>query len=89
MNKWLASTVLATGVAAVSYYLGEEENRIKAKQTFNWAKARLLRETDEEYKEYMKEKAGHSHPQDIEDNTMVDEGAQFAVKYYNENYKEY
>lgn len=90
MNKWLASTFLAVAAAAVSYYLGDEENRVKAKKYYNRAKARILNETeDEAYEEYMTEKVGHSDPQDVEDNKMVDEGAQFAVNYYNENYKKY
>ena len=29
------------------------------------------------------EKAGHPDPYDTEDNTMVDEGAQYSVHYYN------
>ncbi|GEL07937.1 hypothetical protein [Salisediminibacterium halotolerans] len=90
MNKWLASTFLAVGAAAVSYYLGDEENRVKAKQWYNRAKAWALNETeDETYEEYMTEKVGHSHPEDIQDNTMVDEGAQFSVNYYNEKYKKH
>ena len=30
------------------------------------------------------EKGGNPHPHDIEDNNMVNEGAMYAVDYYNE-----
>ncbi|MCR6095733.1 hypothetical protein HXA34_13810 [Salipaludibacillus agaradhaerens] len=86
-NKWLTSTLLATAVAAGSYYLGKEENREKLMHEFNRLKAKLKGESKEDYEPYLEEKIGHSDPNDIEDNSMVDEGAVFSVNYYNEKHK--
>jgi hypothetical protein len=86
-NKWLTSTLLATAVAAGSYYLGKEENREKLMHEFNRLKAKLKGESKEDHEAYLVEKIGHSDPNDIEDNSMVDEGAVFSVNYYNEKYK--
>ncbi|UTR15403.1 hypothetical protein MM221_02075 [Salipaludibacillus sp. LMS25] len=86
-NKWLTSTLLATAVAVGSYYLGKEENREKLMHEFNRLKAKLKGESKEDHDPYLVEKVGHSDPNDIEDNSMVDEGAVFSVNYYNEKYK--
>ncbi|PYZ93555.1 hypothetical protein CR194_10340 [Salipaludibacillus keqinensis] len=86
-NKWLTSTLLATAVAAGSYYLGKDENREKLSHNYNRLKSKMKKETKEDYDPYYAEKLGHSDPQDIGDNSMVDEGAVFSVNYYNENLK--
>lgn len=87
-SKWLASTLLATAVAAGSYYLGKPENREKVTHTVNQIKAKILNETNKDHQLDLTEKVGHSDPYDIGDNSMVDEGAVFSVNYYNENLKQ-
>ncbi|WP_416151298.1 hypothetical protein ACM26V_10120 [Salipaludibacillus sp. HK11] len=84
-KNMLTSAVFATVIAAGSYYLGKEENREKLLNTFNSLKEKIQQPDGDN--SYLKEEVGHSHPEDIEDNSMVDEGAVFSVNYYNENVK--
>ncbi|SER94023.1 hypothetical protein SAMN05518684_105206 [Salipaludibacillus aurantiacus] len=86
-NRWLTSTLLATAIAAGSYYLGKDQNREKLTHNFNRVKSKLKKETKEEHDPYLTEKVGHSDPQDVEDNSMVNEGAMYSVNYYNEKLK--
>ncbi|MBM7097854.1 hypothetical protein JSY36_19130 [Bacillus sp. H-16] len=84
-NKIITSTLVATAVAAGSYYFGKEENRQKLAHSFKRMKAKVKNETNEDHNPYLNEKVGHSDPEDVEDNSMVDEGAMYSVNYYNEN----
>ncbi|TMW71500.1 hypothetical protein [Alteribacter natronophilus] len=84
-NKLITSTLVATAVAAGSYYLGKEENREKLYHQFKRLQSKVKNETNEDHNEYLNEKVGHSDPDDIQDNSMVDEGAMYSVNYYNEN----
>ncbi|WP_139148922.1 hypothetical protein [Alkalicoccus daliensis] len=68
--------------------LSEYVNKDKISQYVDYAKAQIKGETKEDEDEYLREKVGHSDPQDLQDNRMVDEGAATAVNYYNENLKE-
>jgi len=86
-SKWLTSTFFATVIAAGSYYLGKPENREKITDAINQVKAKIIHDPKQDYQSYLTEKVGHSDPDDIEDNAMVDEGATFSVNYYNENVK--
>ncbi|WP_147803572.1 hypothetical protein [Alkalicoccus halolimnae] len=87
MAKWYVSTLAASAIAAAGYYLGNEKNREKVGHYINRAKAEIKGDTKEDNKEDFYEKVGHSDPQDLEDNSMVDEGAMFSVNYYNQNIK--
>ncbi|WP_236634682.1 hypothetical protein [Alteribacter lacisalsi] len=84
-NKLITSTLVATAVAAGSYYFGKEENREKLYHSFKRIKSKVKNETKEDHNPYLNEKVGHSDPDDIQDNSMVDEGAMYSVNYYNEN----
>lgn len=88
MKKSIMSGLLVAGVAASAYFLGKEENRVKVNQLLNEGRAKLLNETASDYKSYLHEKAGHPHEDDLEDQTMVDEGAVYAVQYYDKEYKQ-
>lgn len=66
----------------------EYVNKDKISQYMDRAKAQIKGETKEDEDEYLREKVGHSDPQDLQDNRMVDEGAATAVNYYNEKLKE-
>lgn len=68
--------------------LGKYVNKEKISQYVNRAKAEIRGETKEDENEHLREKVGHSDPEDLQDNRMVDEGAQFSVNYYNENLKD-
>ncbi|WP_280769310.1 hypothetical protein [Salipaludibacillus daqingensis] len=87
-SKWLTSTLFATAVAAGSYYLGKPENREKVTHRVNQLKAKINNKTNKDHQSHLTEKVGHSDPYDIEDNSMVDEGATFSVNYYNEKLKQ-
>ncbi|WP_096435776.1 hypothetical protein [Alteribacter populi] len=84
-NKLITSTLVATAVAAGSYYLGKEENREKVYHSIKRVKARFKNETKEDHEPYLREKVGHSDPHDFGDHSMVGEGAVYSVNYYNKN----
>ncbi|MGJ9382552.1 hypothetical protein CR203_10485 [Salipaludibacillus neizhouensis] len=86
-KKWFTSTMLATAVAAGTYYLGKEENREKLQHNYNRMKAKFKNETKEDHEPYLEEKVGHSDPNDEDDNSMVGEGAVYSVNYYNKTHK--
>ncbi|MDG5789192.1 hypothetical protein QA612_17170 [Evansella sp. AB-P1] len=83
MNKWLTSTALVSAVAVGSYLMNKQDNREKVGHYWNRMKAIVKRETKEEHEPYYVEKVGHSDPYDVEDNSMVDEGAVYSINYYN------
>ncbi|MBU9711467.1 hypothetical protein [Evansella tamaricis] len=82
-KKWVASSAIATAVAAGTLYFSKEENREKTMLNWNRLRAKWLNLRKEDMETQYKKKLGHSDPYDIEDNTMVDEGAQYSVSYYN------
>ncbi|AOM83405.1 hypothetical protein [Salisediminibacterium beveridgei] len=88
MKKSIVSSLLVAGVAATACFLGKDENRVKVNQLLNEGRAKLLNETASDYKSYLYEKTGHPHEDDLEDQNMVDEGAVYAVQYYDEKYKQ-
>jgi len=78
--------LLGVGVAGVSY-LSTRNNREKAIRAFQTLKEKTMqlwskRAPGPEIP--LLEKAGHPDPYDIGDNRMVEEGALFSVKYYNQ-----
>ncbi|WP_181186288.1 hypothetical protein [Alkalicoccus urumqiensis] len=88
MAKWLKKSIAASAISAAGYYLSKEENRQKVAHYAKRALAEVKGETKEDRKPDYYEKVGHSDPEDLQDNSMVDEGAQFSVNYYNENIKD-
>lgn len=87
MKKMLSisSIVAAAGVGATAaVWLSNKPNRIKAESALrDWT--RKIKPTVYAKSEHLPiEKGGHPDPQDIADNTMVDEGAQYSVQFYNE-----
>ncbi|WP_019412468.1 hypothetical protein [Paenisporosarcina sp. TG20] len=84
MAKGNNRSLLLAGLAAGAYaYFSKQDNREKAKVAFNNTKTKVNSYLDSHKKDAEMTKVGHPHPQDIEDNTMVDEGALTSVQYYN------
>lgn len=85
MAKGNNRSLLLASLAAGAYaYFSKQDNRDKAKVAFNNTKTKVNSYLDSHKNNTNMTKAGHSHPQDIEDNTMIDEGALTSVQYYNE-----
>lgn len=86
MAKGNNRSLLLAGLAAGAYaYFSKQENRDKAMVAFNNTKTKVNSYLDSQKNNKMgMTKAGHSDPHDIDDNTMVDEGAMTSVQYYNE-----
>lgn len=77
---------LGLGVAGLAY-LSEKENRDKAMELMSDLKHRAVSFWCKQQPDACHDllaKAGHPDPNDIPDNKMVDEGAMYSVKYYNE-----
>lgn len=79
-------TMLLATVAAGAYaYFSKKENRDKAMVAFNNMKTKVDSFMDSQKINRSSEtKAGHPDPYDTQDNTMVSEGAQTSVQYYNQ-----
>lgn len=86
MAKGNNRSLLLAGLAAGAYaYFSKQENRDKALVAFNNTKTKVNSYLDSQKTNKMEmTKAGHSDPHDIDDNTMVDEGAMTSVQYYND-----
>ncbi|WOV87117.1 hypothetical protein QWT69_14820 [Sporosarcina oncorhynchi] len=77
--------LVATLAAGAYAYFSKKENRDKAMVAVNNMKTKVdsfvnsqkLNRSDDT-------KAGHSDPYDLQDNSMVSEGAQTSVHYYNQ-----
>jgi hypothetical protein len=74
---------LLVGAGAAAWWLSKEENRSKFDGWMSQAKKKLNGESIPSDEKFPIQKAGNPHPDDIADNKMVEEGAQFAVDYYN------
>lgn len=81
----LFSSISAGVVGATAFVLKDKNNRKKAKKFVNTIIAKMQRDKPTST---VKEHAGHSDPHDIRDNTMVSEGALYAVRHYNEKKQE-
>lgn len=86
MNRVLSmSSLVAVGVgASAALWLRNKPNRIKAENFFRDMKRKVKPTVFEKAEALPIDKGGNPHPQDIEDNKMVDEGAMYSVKFYNE-----
>jgi hypothetical protein len=76
----LKRTLLMGAAAAGGAYLSKKENREKVQNMIGNLKNQWNNGSTENG---AVEKAGNPHPHDVEDNTMVSEGAQTSVHYYN------
>jgi len=74
-------SIITAGAAGVgTYLLKDKSNRIRLKEYMKMpAKEKDNRLEDD----FPIHKAGHPHPENVPDNEMVSEGAQFGVQYYN------
>ncbi|AZU64569.1 hypothetical protein [Neobacillus mesonae] len=77
-------SLLAVGVGASAVWLSNKPNRIKAETFLRDLKRKVMPTVYEKSEKLPIEKGGHPHPHDVEDNKMVDEGAMYSVKFYNE-----
>jgi hypothetical protein len=86
MSKGNNRSLLLAGLAAGAYaYFSNQENRDKAMVAFNNTKTKVNSYLESQKNNKMEmTKAGHSDPNDIDDNTMVDEGAMTSIQYYNQ-----
>jgi len=86
MLKGYKRPILFGGLAALAYmYFNKMENRDKAKVSLKNTKTKVSSFMDSQHvKPTMETKAGHSDPNDPDDNRMVEEGSMYSVQYYNE-----
>jgi hypothetical protein len=79
------SSLLAVGVGASAVlWLSNKPNRIKAETLLRDWKRKILPSVYQKSEQLPIHKGGHPLPHDYEDNKMVDEGAMYSVKFYNE-----
>ena len=79
------SSLLAVGVgASAALWLSNKPNRIKAETLLRDWKRKIMPTVYQKSEELPIHKGGHPHPEDTEDNKMVDEGAMYSVQFYNE-----
>lgn len=84
-NRKLTPYIVTAVVAGGAAYFSSKENRGKAKVAYRNMKTRVhsfLKKKS--YERSSLTKCGHPHPHDHQDNQMVDEGAMYSVKYYNQ-----
>ena len=86
MAKGNNRSLLLAGLAAGAYaYFSKPENREKALVAFNNTKTKVNSFIEsQKHTQTNSTKQGHSDPHDVDDNTMVDEGAMTSVQYYND-----
>ncbi|WLD94884.1 hypothetical protein [Alkalihalobacillus sp. AL-G] len=84
-KKVVMSSIAASVTGVATYYLRDESNRIKLKDSVSDLSKKIKDTTAmmKRKEELPVEKGGQPNPQDIEDNKMVSEGAQYSVEYYN------
>jgi len=72
-------SMVTAGVTGVGTFLiKHRSDRKKWEEYIN-----MPRGSKNEDNQFPIEKAGHPHPENLPDNEMVSEGAQFGVQYYN------
>ncbi|MRX73915.1 hypothetical protein GJU40_17405 [Bacillus lacus] len=83
----ILSGVALSTVGIASYLLKDQPKRAKMKLFAKDVKSKILpyvSKTKKLQREFPVAKGGNPDPQDIEDNKMVSEGAQYSVQYYNQ-----
>ncbi|OIK16127.1 hypothetical protein BIV60_06590 [Bacillus sp. MUM 116] len=78
------ASLVAAGIGASAMWLSNKPNRIKAESLLREWKRKIFPTVFEKSEQLPIHKGGHPHPHDLEDNKMVDEGAMYSVKFYNE-----
>ncbi|MED3561441.1 hypothetical protein [Bacillus xiapuensis] len=78
------ASLVAAGIGASAMWLSNKPNRIKAESLLREWKRKVFPTVFEKSEQLPIHKGGHPHPHDLEDNKMVDEGAMYSVKFYNE-----
>ncbi|AMA50929.1 MULTISPECIES: hypothetical protein [Bacillus] len=84
-QKLLLSGLAVSTVGITSYLLKDPSNRQKAREFIHSMKMKMTKQPDMDT--FPVDKAGHPHPEDIEDNKMVSEGSMYPVQYYDEKKK--
>lgn len=86
MLKASGRSLLIGGLATLAYvYFTKSANRDKAKTSIKNTKTKVSSFLDSrQVKPTMETKAGHSDPNDPDDNRMVEEGSMYSVQYYND-----
>lgn len=79
-SKWLTVSTISAAVAGSAAYFFKDNTRFK--QYLSDQKRKYLSTKENDSGDLPIEKAGHPHPENIPDNEMVSEGAQFGVQYY-------
>ncbi|KAB2333127.1 hypothetical protein F7731_16445 [Cytobacillus depressus] len=80
----MGSVMIAGIGASAAVWLSSKPNRLKAENLLRDWKRKIIPSPLDKSNILPVEKAGNPHPQDIEDNAMVSEGALYSVKYYNQ-----
>lgn len=83
-SKLVLSGVALSTIGVTSYVLKEEKRKNKVMSMIQTMKNKAINSVT---KDSIKKKTGHPDPYDIEDNTMVAEGAMYSVNYYDEKKK--
>ncbi|MGF2616560.1 hypothetical protein FZC84_02060 [Rossellomorea vietnamensis] len=76
----LSSTLILGAAAGAGLLMRKKENRDKLQNFMESTKQKWVNRNKTDF---TVEKAGNPDPADVEDNTMVSEGAQTSVQYYN------
>lgn len=86
MNKVASmGSLVAVGLGATAaVWLSNKPNRIKAESVLRDWKRKVMPDVYVKSEQLPIEKGGNPHPQDLADNEMVSEGAQYSVQFYNE-----
>ncbi|NEU31342.1 hypothetical protein GN156_11205 [bacterium LRH843] len=77
-------SLLTVGIGATTFWLSNKANRIKTASFIRNLKKKIKPTVYEKSKQLPIKKGGHPDPYDDADNNMVDEGALYSVKFYNE-----
>ena len=79
------SLIVAVGMgASAAMWLTSKPNRIKAENILRDLKHKIKPSSFQKNKNLPIEIGGNPHPDDLEDNNMVNEGAMYSVNFYNE-----
>ncbi|MFO1445148.1 hypothetical protein KDN24_18490 [Bacillus sp. Bva_UNVM-123] len=79
------SSLLAVGIGtSAAIWLSNKPNRLKLENFIRDWKRKIIPTVYDKSEHLPIEKGGNPDPHDIEDNSMVSEGAMYSVKFYNE-----
>lgn len=81
IGKVMTTAVAAGALGTVIYALNDKSKRNKVKNKLRTSRSSNSIEIDKN--------AGHPDPYDVNDNTMVSEGALYAVQRYNKEVDDY